>query len=248
MTRLKNWELIGVQLDFDVVEASRRALARFDPELLQNLIANDGKEVACYLHLGFVPPTDELRDIIRQGAEWAVEYFRKGDVREIKGGWFHPLWYGMLLCLVIDDEEKLRSLCSWATPRKRPEYKGPLPDEIQLMYLVLASFFQERPVKGFDRLRAKIAACRTREVRLLSNALSAVAERDAGEFAVAIRKCVERHKRKPKPDPDVFFMEDWLPLHANVVYLVGLKLGLERPSYPDNIGAYLMTPESVGFA
>jgi hypothetical protein len=42
-------------------------------------------------------------------------------------------------------------------------------------------------------------------------------------------------------------MEDWLPLHANTVFLAGLQLGLKRPKYPDNIAAYLMTPESVGF-
>ena len=247
MQKPKNYEIIGMRLDYDVVEQIRIASSQFDLQLLQDLAPNDAKETACYIHLGFVPATDELRSIIKQGADWVVEYFKKGDVREVKGGWYHPLFHGMLLCLLIDDDSKLRSICSWATPRKRPEYKGPLPDEIQLMYLVLASFFQENPSKGFERLRTKIAACRTREVRLLSKALTAMAERDEGEFARAIQKCVEHHKRKPKPDPDAFFMEDWLPLHANVVYLVGLKLGLERPEYPDQIQAYLMTPESVGF-
>ena len=52
---------------------------------------------------------------------------------------------------------------------------------------------------------------------------------------------------KPKPDPDAYFMEDWLPLHANTIYLAGLTRGLNRPNYPPEIAAYLMTPESVGF-
>ena len=138
-------------------------------------------------------------------------------------------------------------ICSWATPKKRTEYKGPLEDEMQLLYLVLASLFQDKPDKGFEKLRAKIAASRNKNVHVLSKALNAVIERDQDAFAAAIESAVRHQMTKPKPACDATYMEDWLPLHANAVYLVGLALGLKKPTFSSPIDAYLMTPETVGF-
>jgi hypothetical protein len=242
----ENHEIIGMQLTYDVGEWANRCLERFVSHRMSDLTLNDAKEDACMVHLGFVAP-DKLPDIVRQAADCAVEYFEKGDTREINSGWYHPLFYGLLLCLLIGDERKIVSLCSWATPTKRLEYEGAVEDEIQWLYLVLASFFQEKPDKRFEKLRAKIAACRTKNVRVLSHALDAVAERDQADFAKAIEACVRHHMTKPKPKPDGHFMEYWLPLHANVIYLAGLHLGLDKPAYPPEIAAYLMTPASVGF-
>lgn len=247
MRTKKAYELVGMQLTYDMGENIKAVIEGFVPEILADTTVNDAKELACRIHLGYASPDDVVRSIIQRGADWAVEYFRKGDVREIRGGWYHPLSYGLLLCLLIQDNRKVASLCSWPKPTKRPEYKGPLEDEIQLMYLVLGSLFQQSPDKRFENLRTKIAASRLKNVRVLSRALDAVVARDQNAFANAIEECVKHHMTKPKPEPDAYFMEDWLPLHANTIYLAGLQLGLDRPDYPPEVAAYLMTPESVGF-
>ncbi len=116
------------------------------------------------------------------------------------------------------------------------------------MYLLIASQFQSDPPPGFDELMNKISACRVRQVRLLCKALTAVIDRDSPGFSVAIQKCVEYQKSRPKPEPKDFSAEDWLPLHANVIYLTGLKLGLDNLNSSDDIAAHLMTPESVGLS
>jgi hypothetical protein len=247
MNTVKNYEVIAVRLDYDMAGNVAALIEQFDPQLLQNQTPNDAKELAARVHLGFASATDRTRAILTEGACWTVEYFSRGDVRESKGGWFRPFSRGMLLCLLIQSYEKLKSLCSWVKPTRKPEYQGPLADENQLMYLILGSLFREDPAKGFDRLGAKIDACRIKEVRLLKKALDAVANRDEGAYPTAIEACVRHHMTKPKPAPDGYFMEDWLPLHANTIYLAGLQLGLQRPDYPTEIAAYLMRPETVGF-
>jgi hypothetical protein len=78
--------------------------------------------------------------------------------------------------------------------------------------------------------------------------VDAVVARDQSAFAAAVEGCVRHHMTKPRPSPAATFLEDWLPLHANTIYLAGLALGLERPAFPRPVGAYLMTPESVGCA
>lgn len=242
-----NSEIIGIKLSYDMNENLKAIVEHFDPEFWQDAAPNEAKELACRVHLGFGAPDARIRRIVQQGAEWVHSYLAKGDTHEIKGGWYHPLSRGMLLCLLTNDEAKLRSICSWAKPTKRPEYKGPLEDEIQLLYLVLASLFQDKPDKRFEKLWEKIGANRSKSVRVLSKALDAVISRDQEAFNTAIEACVRHHMTKPKPDPGAYFMEDWLPLHTNTICLVGLALGLNRPNYPPEIAAYLMTPESVGF-
>lgn len=242
-----NYEILGMRLSYDMRENIEAIVNQFDPALLQNIAPNDSKEVACRIHLGYSPPSPKTRKILEEGAGWCVEHFQRGDTRDVVGGWFDPLFYGMVLCLLTKDTAKLRSICSWAKPTKRPEYKGPLEDEVQLLYLVLASLFQDKPDKRFEKVRDKIAANRSKNVRVLSKALDAVISRDQEAFAAAIEACVKHHMTKPKPDPAAYFMEDWLPLHANTIYLAGLALGLHRPNYPPEVAAYLMTPESVGF-
>jgi hypothetical protein len=205
------------------------------------------------VHLGYAAP-DDVRDEVYRAANWVVEYFEKGcrwlcgsgtDVEEIKGSWRRPFSCGLMLCLLLADSVRLRRLCAWAKPTKRLEDAYPAEeDEIQLLYLVLASFFQEKPDKRFEKLRAKIAACRTRTVRLLSRALEAVVKRDQDVFAAAIEACVQHHKTKPH----VSSLSEWHPRPANAIFLAGLQVGLERPQYPPEIAAYLMTPDSVGLA
>lgn len=235
-----------MQLSYNVDECIERCIAEFDPVLSGSSTPNDAKELACRAHMGYCD-SGRLRNIILQGADWAVKHLEKGDTREMVGGWYHPLSRGMLLCLLTNDTLRLKRLCAWAKPTKKPEYKGPLEDEIQLLYLVLSSLFQTAPDKKFEMLRQKIAACRVRNVKLLSNALDAVINGDQQSFGKAIEEYIKYHKSKPKPAQDAYFMEDWLPLHANVIYLIGLQRGLKPPDYPPEIAAYLMTPETVGF-
>lgn len=129
------YKIIGMQLSYDMTENVRVIVEEFDPEFWQETTPNNAKELACRIHLGYAPPNARTREILREGAEWVCRYLAKGDTRDIKGGWYHPLSRGMLLSLLIKDTEKLRSICSWAKPTKRPEYKGPLEDEIQLSIL-----------------------------------------------------------------------------------------------------------------
>lgn len=242
-----NYQLIGIQLTYDMAEEVKAILATFDPTNFSDMTLNLVKELVCRVHLGYASPGC-VPDLVRQSVDWAVNYFEAGDTHWTKGGWFGPLSLGLLLGLLLGEDKKIFSLCSWAKPNRRLHYQGPLEDEIQRLYLVLASLFQEHSDSRFEKVRKKIAACRTRNVRVLSRALEAVANRDDEGFAPAIEACVKHHLTKPKPRPDAHYMEDWLPLHANTIYLAGIRLGLPRPQYAPAIAAYLMTPESVGFS
>lgn len=243
-----NHKIIGIQLAYDMKKSVRELVNSFHPDLLDEVTPLDGKEIAYSVHLGYVTPDDVLRDIMRRGADCAIAHFEeKGDTRKDHGSY---LYQGLMLCLLMGDRTRLVRLCACITPRKRPiQFGWPFEeeDEIYWIYLVLAGFFQEKPDKRFDKLRAAIAACRTRNVRVLSRALEAVAQRDEEAFAPAIQACVEHHRTKPKPRPDWRLLGDWMPRHANAIYLAGLCLGLKQPTYPPEIAAYLMTPESVGF-
>jgi hypothetical protein len=239
-----NSEIIGVRIDYDMQENVANIIRDWNPEFWREHSVNNAKELACRAHLGYAKGEDICR-IVREGANWAVAYFEEGDTK--KYGWYNLLSHGLLLCLLINNEILRNTLCNWAKPGKKPDYNPVLPNEIQLLYLCIASLFQEKPARQFEMLAAKVAANRNKEIRLVSRAFDAVKKPDQAEFENAILECVEYHKTKPKPDPDAYFLEDWLPLHGNTIYLAGLQLGLKAPKYPANIAAYLMTPESVGF-
>jgi hypothetical protein len=209
---------------------------------------NDVKEFLFQKHAGYEVPLEKIHDQIHKCTSWVVEHFASGNVTEMNGGWFHPLSYGMLITLAVGDNGKFKEICQWAKPSTKPEYKGPVPDEIQKLYLVLASQFQESPSLEFHRLVDEISASKKRDVKLLAATLRSLVEKNEKGFAISIVRCVEAHAKKRKPSPDAYFMEDWFPIHANTVYLVGLALGMQRPNLPPEIAAYLMTPESIGFA
>lgn len=252
-----NHKIIGIRLPPDFSDAGedwvKKYLASRSFPVLSDSTPTDGMYLAELVHLGYAT-SDDVREEVYRAAQWAVEYFERGcrwlcgsgaDVEEIKGTWYRPFSSGLLLCLLLGDSVRLGRLCAWAKPTRRLEDAyPPEEDEIQLLYLVLAGFFQEQPDKRFQKLRAKIAACRTRTVRLLNRALDAVVLRNQEAFATAIESCVKHHKTRP----DATSLADWRPRHANAIFLAGLHLGLGRPEYPPEIAAYLMTPESVGLA
>lgn len=151
------------------------------------------------------------------------------------------------MCFLTNDVDGLHVITGWAKPTRKPDYNPVLPDEFQYLYLILGSLFQDKASPGFKKLLERITSKRHKELRLLAQALVAIEERDQEQFEKSIDACVRHHMTKPKPGPSASFMEDWLPLHANTIYLAGLELGLGRPDYPAEIAAYLMTPESVGF-
>jgi hypothetical protein len=239
----KNHELLGMRLTYDMRENVSAIISQWNPAFWQDISVNNAKELACRAHLGYAKGKQVGR-IVEEGADWAVEYFRKGETR--KFGWYKLFFHGLLLCLILNDRARIERLCQWARPTRKPDYNPILPDEMQLFCLCVASLFQKNPAPGFESLAAKVAATRNKEIRLLSRAFDAVRKSDPIAFEKAILECIKFQQTKPRPEPDAYFMEDWLPLHANLVYLAGLQSGLKAPKYPAKVSAYLMTPESVG--
>jgi hypothetical protein len=203
----KNHEIIGLIPEFDVISWNKRCLKQFDPD--HYLMTNYAKEFAAVIHMGFISP-DSVMSEISIGIDWILDYFQTNKISNLTGGWFYHFSYGILLCLLTKRYSDLRSLCGWAKSNRKPDLNRFLINEIQQLYLILASQFHEKAGKGFKMLLTKIQKSKKREVKMHVAALTAVVERDQEAFESSVRKYVEFHSKKVKPSPTAVFMEDWI--------------------------------------
>jgi hypothetical protein len=110
--RPPNHEVIGMHLSYDAADLVRRIIADWNPASYRGLMLSDAKELAGYTHLGYVRPGPVVCGLIREATAWAASYFERGKTSGADGGWFAPLSYGILLCLLADDRARLAKICA----------------------------------------------------------------------------------------------------------------------------------------
>jgi hypothetical protein len=235
----RNAELIKFHVTFSLdflVDSLLRALHDHPTDLKLHACC----ELIRAHHLGANFQTTELVQAIHESVNAEIEYFDIGKT-DIDG-WYRQLSNGIFLCAFCGLDDRLVQLCNWVTPRKRPEYQGTLDDDVQRLHLVLASLFQTKPATGFRRLLTNCLASRKTGIRLLASMTDAIIQQDQDAFEKSTRKAVENYRKRKAPDPNSVVLAEWLPVHINTAYHVGLRLGMAQGDFPDSVRAYLCGP------
>lgn len=191
-------------------------------------------------HLGGKVPGTTLLQAIHDSVDATIGYFDVG--KTTIDGWYRQLSDGIFLCSFCGLDEKLTRICGWATPRKKPQYEGPLDDEVQKLHLVLASLSQSKPTPGFRRLLTNCLESRKTRIRLLANMIDAIIRNDQDAFEKSTRKAVQNYRKRKAPDSNLALLTEWLPVHINTAYHAGLCRGMVDCGFPDNISSYLCGP------
>jgi len=231
----RNAELIKFQVTFSL-DSLFRGLP--DGQDMHNL--HDCCELIRAHHLGAMVQTTKLVQAIHDSVNATIEYFDMG--KTTIDGWYRQLSDGMFLCAFCGLDDRLVQMCDWVTPRKRPEYQGTLDDDVQRLHLVLASLFQPKPANGFRRLLTRCLESRKTRIRLLASMIDAIIQTDQDAFQKSIREAVQNYRKRKAPDPNLALLAEWLPVHINTAYHVGLRLGMAQCDFPDNVTAYLCGP------
>lgn len=172
-------------------------------------------------------------------------------------GWYWAFTRGLLLSLLAGDDDSLQQLCDWSKPKVKRDDYCPADEEELLAPLIVASLFQKKPSTKFRQTAEKFTTSRKREFKLLGNAIIALHERDQESFVKSVQEHVQIYQKKPLPQVKragkievgtSTYVNDWLSLPMNIIYLAGLKLGLADPKFPKDIMAYLITPQSAKLA
>jgi hypothetical protein len=235
----RNAELIKFHVTFSLDFLVNSILRELHDDPAVHKLHGCGELIRAH-HLGAMVQTTELVQAIHDSVNATIEYFDIGKTSI--DGWYRQLSDGMFLCAFCGLDDRLVQLCDWVTPRKRPEYQGTLDDDVQRLHLVLASLFQPKPATGFRRLLRNCLASRKTRIRLLASMIDAIIHEDKDAFEKSTRKAVQNYRKRKAPDPNSVLLAEWLPVHINTAYHVGLRLGMADCDFPDNVTAYLCGP------
>lgn len=221
-------------------------------------------EIVAARHLE-LPGAHEAQPFVTRGFNCALHCFLEDwEIDDDPGGsdfviakqkrnprvwWFAPYSRGLILGLLSEHWDDVARLCSWPWAGLAPQHSGinvELEDEVALMYIIISSAFRKEPLRGLEKLCAKVRKCRTKRPRLLISLWDAFVEGDQAAFDKALEQSLRHHASGLRLSNRDWRLAERLALVQTAICTAAVRRGMQLPDLPEELSAYLITRRSIG--
>ena len=211
--------------------------------------------VAVFRHLGYDIPDGDIDRIVKVGPAIAIDYFygtyfdnRDGFPRAMgkrSGGWLEVYRNGLLLALILCDEETVCKLTDWIDPTLPfDETSHILTVHDNNYHKLLAEFL--RPWDAISHnLRESFTQCKLKRPKLLLDCLGSICANDSVKFSSSLADFLIYYKKTQfnKGGFDSLFS-----IEGSILWHVANRAGIDLKELSQKQSALIMNRESLGLA